>query len=29
MPMDKETFHKLLKSATVNGVSDIHLREGD
>jgi len=29
MPMDKETFHKLLKSATVNGVSDIHLREGE
>jgi twitching motility protein PilT len=27
--MDKETFHKLLKSATVNGVSDIHLREGE
>jgi twitching motility protein PilT len=29
MAMDKETFHKLLKSATVNGVSDIHLREGE
>lgn len=27
--MDKETFHKLLKSATINGVSDIHLREGE
>lgn len=29
MPMNKEMFHKLLKSATVNGVSDIHLREGE
>ena len=29
MALDKETFHKLLKSATANEVSDIHLREGE
>lgn len=29
MPMSKESFHKLLKLATANGVSDIHLREGE
>lgn len=29
MALDKETFHKLLKSATANSVSDIHLREGE
>ena len=29
MPMTKETFHKFLKLATANGVSDIHLREGE
>ena len=27
--MTKETFHKFLKLATANGVSDIHLREGE
>lgn len=29
MAIDINTFHKLLKSATANGVSDIHLREGE
>ncbi len=29
MSMSKESFHKLLKLATANGVSDIHLREGE
>ncbi len=29
MALDINTFHKLLKSATSNGVSDIHLREGE
>lgn len=29
MSINKESFHKLLKLATVNGVSDIHLREGE
>ncbi|ATH09114.1 type IV pili twitching motility protein PilT [Halobacteriovorax marinus] len=29
MPITKESFHKLLKLATANGVSDIHLREGE
>ena len=29
MPIDKDSFHKMLKSATANNVSDIHLREGE
>ena len=29
MPIDQNTFNKLLKSAAANDVSDIHLREGE